>query len=272
MTDIEHIDDSFVAVHARFREAAAERGIPADAVETYLRLARPALMLTKDGAGPVMAVIGGNPPVPEGIPLSEQQFVAAVDCSTLPPGATDLPLPTEGHLFFFADPWPFSMVCADAVQYIPPGTPLGPEEPIDPEHEEINVRSYLHGRHRAWSWPDEAAHLWSQPPLAGLPAEELREVWTSVEDTPGVFGDLQLGGCPVIFQNDPFEPGRGTPCCEEEAPLPPAEEGEEWVLLATWNAGEDSPHMLDGLFHWIILRSDLAALRFDRVYTFAELA
>ncbi|MFF9199841.1 DUF1963 domain-containing protein [Streptomyces sp. NPDC014779] len=269
---IEHAGGNFAAVAARFRVAAAERDLSAVAAETYLSLVRPALKLTKDGPGPIVAVIGGNPPVPEGIALSERLFVAAVDCSTLPPGVTGLPLPAEGHLFFFADPWPFSMVLPDAVQYIPPGTPLGPEEPVDPDHEEINARSCLHGRHRAWSWPHNAAHLWSQPPLADLPAEELREAWGSAEELPGVFGDFQLGGYPLIFQNDPFEPAQGTSCCEEEMPLPPAEDGDEWVLLATWNAREDSPHMPDGLFHWIVLRSDLAALRFDRVYTFAELA
>jgi hypothetical protein len=47
-------------------------------------------------------------------------FIASLDCAALPREATDLPLPSDGHLLFFADP--DEMDDEGAVMYIPAGT------------------------------------------------------------------------------------------------------------------------------------------------------
>jgi hypothetical protein len=75
---------------------------------------------------------------------------------------------------------------------------------------------------------------------------------------------FQLGGHPFIYNDDPVEAAR------EEEPLPVADD-DEWVLLATWDSREDIEELIEGLFHWVIRRADLAALRFDRVFVFVDL-
>lgn len=224
-------------------------------MEAYLRTARPAVYLAPDGPGPVVALTGGNPPLPEGAPAPAAAFVAAVDCAALPPGVTDLPLPAEGRLLFFADPDPGSgAVVADAVRYIPAGTPLT-ERPADSG---TYRRARLDFCFHQWSWPwrEEDDDEESQR------AAELESAWSQVVGWRPHWR-FQLGGEPVLFNEDPVELVRG------EAPLPVAD-GDEWTLLATWRGEEDCAELEAGLFHWVMRRADLAALRFDRVYVHVD--
>ncbi|GIH76815.1 DUF1963 domain-containing protein [Planobispora longispora] len=259
MTDTETIDETPAARAARFRAEAAARGIPAAEVQAHIRTARPAVYLAPGGPGPVVALTGGNPPLPEGAPAPAAAFVAAVDCAALPPGATDLPLPTEGRLLFFADPDPGSgAVVADAVRYMPAGTPLA-ERAVDPDDGPGTYRrARLDFCFHQWSWPwrEEDDDEESQR------AAELESAWSQVVGWRPHWR-FQLGGEPVLFNWDPVEVVR------DEAPLPVAD-GDEWTLLATWRGEDDCEELEAGLFHWVIRRADLVALRFDRVYVYVD--
>ncbi|MFG3229275.1 DUF1963 domain-containing protein [Kitasatospora sp. NPDC048194] len=264
MTDTERVEDTPAELADRFRAEAAARGVPAAEVEAYVRTARPAVYLAQGGDGPVVAVTGGQPPLPEGVPAPAAAFVAAVDCAALPPGATDLPLPAEGLLLFFADADPGSgAVLPDAVRYLPAGiTPL-PEWAREREDGPYR-RAHLDFCFHQWSWPwrdeDDEEDVDSAEESAW--AAELESAWSHVVGWRPRWR-FQLGGEPVLFNWDPVEVAR------DEVP-PAAADGEEWTLLATWRGDEDCEELESGLFHWVIRRSDLAALRFDRLYVYVD--
>ncbi|NSC20433.1 DUF1963 domain-containing protein [Streptomyces albus subsp. chlorinus] len=259
MTHTETADETPAARAARFRAEAAARGIPAAEVEAHIRDARPAIYLAEDGPGPVVALTGGNPPLPEGVPAPPEAFVAAVDCAALPPGATDLPLPAEGQLLFFADADPGSgCVAADAVRYLPAGAPVA-ERPAGPDDGPAPYRrARLDFCFHQWSWPfpEEDDDEESQR------AAELESAWSHVVGWRPRWR-FQLGGHPVLFNWDPVE------AAGDDVPLSAAD-GDAWTLLATWRGDEDCEELESGLFHWVIRRSDLAALRFDRVYVYVD--
>ncbi|MCK7622846.1 YwqG family protein [Streptomyces sp. RS10V-4] len=259
MTDTETAHETPAARDARFRAEAAARGIPAAEVAAHLRAARPALYLAEDGPGPVAALTGGHPPLPADAPAPETAFVAAVDCAALPPGATDLPLPADGRLLFFADPDPgHGYVAADAVRYVPAGTPTA-ERPADPDRgPDPYRRARLDFCFHQWSWPcpEEDDDEESQR------AAELAAAWSHVVGWRPRWR-LQLGGHPVLFNWDPVE------AAGDDVPLSAAD-GDAWTLLATWRGDDDCDALESGLFHWVIRRTDLAARRFDRVYVYVD--
>ncbi|HWO68619.1 MAG TPA: hypothetical protein VNO31_52175, partial [Umezawaea sp.] len=89
-----------------FRDEARARGIPEAEVERWLATVRPCATLdwTDDhAAGPLVGRVGGLPPLPEGVPVPDKPFLALVDLAAVPADATDLPLPPDGTLLFFAD-------------------------------------------------------------------------------------------------------------------------------------------------------------------------
>ncbi|WP_017627422.1 DUF1963 domain-containing protein [Nocardiopsis chromatogenes] len=79
----------------------------------------------EDGSdGPPTARLGGNPMLPREASGPPSPFVASIDCAALPPGGTDLPLPSEGHLLLFADPADRRQGAAPGeVVYVPAGSP-----------------------------------------------------------------------------------------------------------------------------------------------------
>src|SRR5262245_17495906 len=83
-----------------FRDEALRSGVPGEDIERWLPVARPCVTLSTGNDGPVAASLGGQL---TGV-RSRFPFVASVDCAAIPAGATDLPLPTEGTLLFFAAP------------------------------------------------------------------------------------------------------------------------------------------------------------------------
>jgi hypothetical protein len=46
---------------------------------------------------------------------------------------------------------------------------------------------------------------------------------------------------------------------------------DDWVLLATWQCGEDVEELDHGIIHWVVRRRDLMALRFDRVFVHVDM-
>ncbi|MGN9794934.1 DUF1963 domain-containing protein [Streptomyces sp. OZ13] len=75
---------------------------------------------------------------------------------------------------------------------------------------------------------------------------------------------FQLGGNPLTRNVNPVpRPADGRRQAEGEST-------DEWALPATWMCGEDVDRLDSGIVHWVIPRSDLAALRFDRVRASVE--
>ncbi|WP_193241328.1 DUF1963 domain-containing protein [Streptomyces phaeolivaceus] len=112
-----------------FRDTARGRDLPQDEVERWLGTVRrcptPGVSGQVPPDGPVVGRIGGLPPMPEGEPVPELPFLAAIDLAALPADATDLPPPKDGTLLFFADtedPW--SGDGWARLVYVPVGTPV----------------------------------------------------------------------------------------------------------------------------------------------------
>ncbi|MFY4721532.1 DUF1963 domain-containing protein [Streptomyces sp. LaBMicrA B280] len=233
-----------------FRDEARNRGIPEDEVERWLSgTLRPRAMLGRPGQrhpdGPVAGRVGGLPPMPEGEPVPNLPFLASVDLAALAPGATDLPLPKDGTLLFFANteiPW------GDAdwsrLVYVPAGTPVSERAPED--------NSQPHPAHDLYltidpSLPNRAEDTGEFPH-----SEALSEVWWETSDQMQTSGPLQIGGYPWVWNNDPTDaPG-------------------DWVLLA--EIGGDLVEGDLGRVYWVIRQGDLANGHFDQASACYDMA
>lgn len=250
----------------RFRALAADSGLPSEAVEEWIRGVLPAGYLSEGGDGPLVARMGGDPLLPTDAPTPSDPFVADVDLAALPPGATNLPLPADGRLLFFASPdvGGAQGVRPDTVLYVPAGTPTV-VRPLD----------------EAWRKPYQPRELrtfW-QAPAVREPESFALETWgeeadeeefelaEQLDDAWGAAGEnrpvwvLQLGGHPVYPQNDPVHHARYSD-----------ESVDDWTLLATWRCGDDVTELDSGIAHWVIRRRDLDERRFDRVHRYVEMA
>ncbi|MGW9073182.1 DUF1963 domain-containing protein [Streptomyces yangpuensis] len=118
---------------ARMLRDVGRRHLDEEDAERWAALIRPGVRLAVADEEwdaeemPTAARLGGLPRLhdgtqwptgPDGVPLA---FVAAVDCAALPAGSTDLPLPADGVLAFFASTPP----AEGRVLYIPVGEPGG---------------------------------------------------------------------------------------------------------------------------------------------------
>ncbi|MFC9735391.1 DUF1963 domain-containing protein [Streptomyces roseolus] len=263
----------------RFRAEAASQDLPSEEVEEWIRAARPAAYLAEGGDGTPVARIGGDPLLPHGVPRPSDHFVASVDLAALPPGATDLPLPADGHLLLFAgtDMHGIGGQVPDAVLYVPAGTPTTPS-PLE------------HGGREPYR-PRELRTVWHQPSAqmpesfaldrwGGIPEDEQFELADELGDAWAHGGGhrpawaLQIGGHPVSPQNDPVHYARDSrdagPSVRGGAPR--GEGADDWVLLATWRCGDDVTELDSGVAHWVVRRQDVAARRFDRVHRYVEMA
>ncbi|NXY96563.1 DUF1963 domain-containing protein [Streptomyces sp. BR123] len=180
---------------ARALREIAWRYLPDEDALRWASLLRPGIRLVaEDGTGdtaelPAAARLGGLPRLPDGIPWptgpagAPLAFVAAVDCTALPAGALDVPLPPEGVLAFFASapldggpdgryrsgaagttPGRVVHLPADApgsVRTAPPGVPVFPSARLAarpeltapfPEHPRVRDAFALH------TWEDPYGH------------------------------------------------------------------------------------------------------------------
>ncbi|MBO8198505.1 DUF1963 domain-containing protein [Streptomyces smyrnaeus] len=243
----------------RFRAEAASRGLPTDEVDTWIRRALPGVYWASGGDGPVSARLGGAPLLPVDAPDPSFPFVASVDCALLPPGAAGLPLPSDGHLLFFADPDPgFTGPVSDAVRHVSAHTPTAAR--ADTGHEPFAPQEMCTTWHHL-SPPDPesfAEARWEEPDDEQYElADELQSAWTHVGGSWPVW-TFALGGHPIVINDDPLVLARDSE--------PEAEDADEWVLLATWRCDADVAELDLGVISWLIRRQDLASLRFDRVY------
>ncbi|MGW0134296.1 DUF1963 domain-containing protein [Streptomyces sp. NPDC003299] len=262
----------------RFRAEAASRGLPAEEVEEWIRVARPAVYLAEGGEGPLVARIGGDPLLPQGAPKPSDPFVASVDLAALPAGATGLPLPADGHLLFFSGTdVHVSAHVSDAVLYVPAGTPTVPSSLGHSWREPYRTRELRTVWHQPSAQMPESFALdrWGDFPEDEQfeLADELADAWADVGGYRPPWA-LQIGGHPVSPQNDPVHYARDPEQSghSEQDGTAHGEGDDDWALLATWRCGDDVTELDSGVAHWVIRRRDVAARRFDRVHRCVEMA
>ncbi|MFI8207365.1 DUF1963 domain-containing protein [Streptomyces sp. NPDC085937] len=269
-----------------FSDKALAQGIPADDVERWLATARPCVTLTReDGPEPVVGRFGGPLELPADMPTPGAPFVASIDLAALPADGTDLPLPRDGRLLFFA--WPESEYpeSAGQVVYVPEGAPVTERDkheswnPGDVDEYRAMFDSYPQGPLRARVDVSLPYHTHLTPPgqrrsvlVPGHPrAEELVSVWEDTQDDIATDGPMQLGGYAdeEAVYVDPVEVAVSTVTQAVESGSwegPVSADPADWVLLADWFAGEDVARYEGSTVHWVIQREDLAARRFDRAF------
>lgn len=232
----------------RFRVEAAARGLAAGDVEDWIRAALPAVYLAEGDEGPVAARLGGNPMLPDGAPDPGRAFVAAIDCALIPPDAAGLPLPSDGQLLLFAAADVLGGARSlerDGVMYVPAGTPTT-ERPFAETWRGAYPQRQLRTLWRDLSWRDDEGDYDEDGEWRDVTGE-LGGIWSDVTEHPAAWEwKLQLGGHPVTRN---YPPGEGP--------------GGDWVLLATWQCGDDVKELDGGLVHWTVRRKDLADLRFE---------
>ncbi|WP_217166073.1 DUF1963 domain-containing protein [Streptomyces sp. AC512_CC834] len=266
----------------QFREKARERDIPPDAVEWWIRTARPCGSLGTRGSGPVVGRLGGPMMIPAQAPDPWCKLAATIDLAALPRDLTDLPLPSDGHLLLFADPDPDSIGyrTLGSALHVSAGTPveerqvdLDPDPDDDEPYGAVFGEGLLHvdtdlslPHHTEVRGPES-------PPTGSISshpyAYELLDAWDDVPHD-GVHPGLQLGGYSVdeYGEEDPaVSAGLEAARAQARGELPPSEAGvspADWVCLAQWWHGIEGLEM--AFFSWSIARQDLAAGHFDRVY------
>ncbi|MFF2012987.1 DUF1963 domain-containing protein [Streptomyces sp. NPDC058195] len=230
-----------------FRDLARDQGIPQDEVERWLdTTVRPCAMLGagEPADGPVVGQLGGLPPMPEDESVPDLPFLASVDLAAIPPGATDLPLPRDGTLLFFADTsesTPWTRPDWSRLVYVPAGRPVSRRGPGDEWPPQVHSARDLYLAIDP-SLPNHGDYTEEFPH-----GEELGEVWWETSDDVQTGGSVQIGGYPWVWNNDPVTDYDHGP--------------DDWVLLA--EIGADDGDLL-GRVHWVIRRDDLAAGRFTR--------
>lgn len=254
----------------RFREQARERGVPADDVDRWLGLARPALRTAPDGGGPVVGRLGSPLLLPPDVPTpatvvepdyrNEYQLIVTLDLAAIPPGATDLPLPPDGHVLLFANVELEDEELAGGAVYVPAGT-LVEEREASVDYEAYGYDSPEDLDESLRRSPDlrlvpgvslPSCPLDAETRAAHPHADALQAVWSEQSDEGG---EWQLGGHAYDFD------GMGDPARESADPEHGDHDSrpEDWVVLAQWVG------VPMGILYWTINRRDLEAQRFDRV-------
>jgi hypothetical protein len=270
-----------------FRDAAEAQGIPAADVERWLATARPCatLTLSDDEGGPVVGRFGGPLLLPADAPDPEYPFVASIDLAALPAGATDLLLPPDGHLLFFAMPEPDGCRPRGTVIHVPAGEPVTRRNtrtwnPADIDEYNKMFASYPQGSLRARTDLSLPYHQFVIPPgaqeaayLPGHPyCSELVEVWEDTKGSIASTGPMQIGGYAdeEAVEFDPVDVAASIAADAVKAGYwdgPVSADAADWVLLADWYAGMDVWKREGSTVHWVIPREDLAAWNFERVFT-----
>ncbi|CAL9637442.1 DUF1963 domain-containing protein [Streptomyces sp. enrichment culture] len=269
-----------------FRDAAEAQGIPAVDVERWLATARPCatLTLSDDEAGPVVGRFGGPLLLPAGTPDPDYPLVASIDLAALPADATDLSLPPDGHLLFFAMPEPGGCRPVGTVVHVPAGAPVTQRNTHTWNTANIDAynkmfASYPQGSLRARAEMSLPYHTFVIPPgsqeATYLPehpyCSELVEVWEDTKDRIASTGPMQIGGYAdeEVVEFDPVDIAASIAADAVKAGYwngPVSTDATDWVLLADWHAGMHVWNREGSTVHWVIQREDLAARNFDRVF------
>ncbi|MCO5999027.1 DUF1963 domain-containing protein [Actinoallomurus rhizosphaericola] len=239
-----------------FRAAAADKGLPDEAIEWWLRLARPRFEMSRTGDGPVAGRFGGRPALPEGVEWPRgTACVATVDLAAIPAESHDLNLPPDGGLVFFAEPEIVPERCA--VVYVPAGVPVVERDVPEGMYAPVYDPLPLHGR-AGWSLPVER----SESAIDLGPQVHDEELIAEVVIGLGSDDDLQLviGG-----YADESTSGVGNPV---DAPT------EESLLAQLYLTDDLVGHDFGGsplcLVSFVMTHTDLAAGRFDQARFFSD--
>ncbi|WP_326569670.1 YwqG family protein [Amycolatopsis rhabdoformis] len=261
--------------------ALARDRLPAEAVEPWLGLVRPAVHLVREGDGEPVGQLGGDPALPDDVawPVWDERgpltFIGSVDCARLPPELDTLP--EHGTLLFFYfdgrydedDDLPAEPEDLDGNQviFVPAGTPT--TERAAPVEHLAYPRRELHAR-LVGSAPDVGHVLLETTTTAdGVPLSK-------AGSRAGLFGELawaeterttrhQIGGYGTAIQ-DASETEIAAMALESRRRDPRlAEEGARWVLLAQFDSDDDVDMMWGdvGTIYWAIRSDELAAGRFE---------
>ncbi|GAB3158460.1 YwqG family protein [Amycolatopsis stemonae] len=267
--------------------------LPAEAAAAWAGLFRPGIRLASVGAGPRVGRIGGNPAMPAEVewpvwlgrgPLN---FVAAVDCASLPREFLTVALPEAGMLLFFyfdgcRRPVEDDLaLVGDAegsrVLFVPADVPVV-ERPAP-----AGIKPYpgrdLFGEVVATAPEREHVLLdWTKTASGASLAEAVATVLGPGRWGTDVFGELvyevnssgpqhQVGGFAAPVQ-DAVEKEVAAAILEGSWQDPRlAEEAAQWVLLAQIDSDEvaDMTWGDVGMLYWLIRTDDLEVGRFDRV-------
>ncbi|NUT34274.1 MAG: DUF1963 domain-containing protein [Hamadaea sp.] len=228
-----------------FRTAALENEMPHDAIEWWLKFARPCLYLSRDESGPVVGYFGGRPALPATVAWPEGMVhLATLDLAAIPHGSTDLDLPADGTLLFFAAPSMTSTV--GQVIHVPAGAAVVEAEPSGPT---VYESFPLHAN-SDWSMPGDPTDSPEYNHDRPDEDEYIDIVWYL--DRPEAV--LVLGGYGTSNTG-----GLGVPVGLPETEMLLAE-----FYLGEAEVGEDFETDFATVFY-VIGRDDLAARRFDRV-------
>ncbi|NEC68822.1 DUF1963 domain-containing protein [Streptomyces sp. SID9727] len=270
-----------------FREEAEVQGVPADDVERWLATARPCatLALSDDDTGPVVGRFGGELLLPADTRDPGHPFVASVDLAALPAAATDLPLPPDGQLLFFALLETRENTSMGTVIHVPADAAVTPRDrcawgPANIAEDDRVFASYPEGPLRARTDVSLPHHQFVVPLgeeeavyLPGHPrCSELVEIWEDTKDLIAPSAQMQIGGYAdeEIVEFDPVDIAASLAAQAVDAGHwdgPVSADVADWVLLADWYAGRDVEKREGATVHWVIQREDRAARRFERVFT-----
>lgn len=240
-------------VRHAFRRKARQAGAPIEAVEQWLRLARPQAELIPDGGDlPVAGRFGGLPALPEGMEWPDwNSLVLTLDLAALPAGAHDLDLPPDGTLLFFLQPDFY--LDTHHITYVPAGVPVA--ERAAPDRVPVLDPIVLHAR-SGWDLPEIAMLAPFDLGAADEAREAIEDVMWSLdhphyEFSIGGYGGNSTGG----------------------ADYPATEPRQDTVLATIWLreylAGEVfGPTTL--VANFVISHADLAARAFDKAFLAAD--
>ncbi|MEK8142822.1 DUF1963 domain-containing protein [Streptomyces sp. M10(2022)] len=210
--------------------------------------------------------------------------MASVDLAALPAGATDLLLPPDGRLLFFALPEVGDHTSMGTVIHVPADATVTRRDPYawnsaNTAKGDRVFASYPEGRSgrgptcrsltTSSSFPGEEEAVY----LPGHPyCSELVEIWEDTKDLIAPSAQMQIGGYAdeEAVEFDPVDVAASLAAQAVEAGHwdgPVSDDVADWVLLADWYAGRDVEKREGATVHWVIQREDLAARRFERVFT-----
>ncbi|MEU4428735.1 DUF1963 domain-containing protein [Actinoplanes sp. NPDC024001] len=231
-----------------FREAARRKGMPEDAIEYWVSLARPCIALDTEGIGPVVGHFGGRPSLPASVAWpAHHAHLATIDLAAIGKDTTDLDLPTDGTLVFFAVPEMGSD--EGRVVYVPAGEECTEVEPPDD-------RTPVYDRAALYATPDRslAEYAAAHPRYLADGARDDEDLFAELTwDLPS-YGLLVLGGFGRSNTG-----GLGVPVDDFETHLLLAE-----FFLDRSDVGDDFGTDYTTVFY-VCSREDLTGRRFEAV-------